>query len=373
MIKSLRLHNFKCFADQEIGLGPLTLLSGLNGTGKSSILQALLLLRQSFLQGVLPQGGLALNGDLVQTGTARDALYEGSEDERIRLEIQSDEAGNATWEFPYDRGVDVLDAASAPVPENVFKLNLFGTSFQYLCAERIGPRTSFPMSDLSVRHQRQLGIRGEFTSQFLTVYGSQRIFLTQLAHPQAVSPALKDQVEAWLGEVSPGTRLQVTQYSGMDLVQLQYSFVSGRDVSSFYRPTNVGFGITFVLPLLVAALASEPGALLLLENPEAHLHPRGQVAMGGFLALAAAAGAQIVIETHSDHILNGVRLAVHRGDLSPESVKIHFFSRSQEADRARHLVTSPILDRNGRLDTWPEDFFDLWDKSLEALLLPPGS
>jgi len=75
MIRSLQLRNFKCFKSQSIDFAPLTLLSGLNGMGKSSVLQALLLLRQSYERKLLPDTGLALNGDLVQIGTTTDAFF----------------------------------------------------------------------------------------------------------------------------------------------------------------------------------------------------------------------------------------------------------------------------------------------------------
>jgi predicted ATPase len=343
-------------------------LSGLNGTGKSSVLQSLLLLRQSYQQNLLGSGRLALNGDLVQIGTAQDALYEDAEEESIGFGLDWADGGAASWNFLYDREADVLAADSAATAATTFTTSLFGDSFQYLCAERTGPRTSFPTSDFAVRQHRQLGPRGDFTAQFLAFYGRQRMSLEPLLQESA-PPLLKDQAEAWLSLVSPGTRLQVTSHSGLDLVQLEYSFIRGKDVSRPYRPTNVGFGITYTLPILVAALAAETDALLLIENPEAHLHPRGQVAMGTFLSLAASAGIQLVIETHSDHILNGIRLAVHGGKLSPEALRLHFFQRTAHG----HQVVTPAIDSAGRIDVWPDDFFDQWDKSLEALLLPSAS
>jgi len=108
--------------------------------------------------------------------------------------------------------------------------------------------------------------------------------------------------------------------------------------------------------------------LLLIENPEAHLHPRGQARIGELLALAASCGIQVVIETHSDHVLNGIRLLVHGGKLPPNELQLHFFQRRQQDGQS--LVTSPHIDKNGRIDQWPDGFFDEWDKSLEALLMP---
>jgi predicted ATPase len=156
----------------------------------------------------------------------------------------------------------------------------------------------------------------------------------------------------------------------MDLVNLEFSFVAGQQVSNPYRTTNVGFGITYTFPVLVALLSSVSPTLLLLENPEAHLHPKGQVSIGDLMARAASCGIQVVVETHSDHVLNGIRLAVHGGKLPPDSVCLHFFERNLQNEQTCAEVISPRIDRNGRIDRWPEGFFDEWDKSLEALLEP---
>ena len=170
-----------------------------------------------------------------------------------------------------------------------------------------------------------------------------------------------------MGEVSPGTRLKIDAKPDVDLMSFQYYYGDSKP----YRATNVGFGISYTLPIVVAVLASKPGTIILIENPEAHLHPKGQVKMGELLALAASGGVQIVIETHSDHILNGIRLAVHGGKLDPKDVQLHYFQRKQNQDgQAVTDVVSPKIDRNGRIDRWPDGFFDEWDNSLEILLEP---
>jgi predicted ATPase len=370
MIRSLHLYNFKCFADQRLDIGAMTLLSGLNGMGKSTILQSLLSLRQSYQQGLLEDTGLALNGDIVQLGAAKDALFEGAQDERIGIDLNWTDGKDARWLFSYNRESDVLAIASATVTPDIFETSLFSDAFHYLQAERIGPRVSFQVSDYLVRQHRQLGTKGQYTAHFLSVFEREEIPHHALAHPKAESLRLRDQVEAWIGEVSPGTRLHINQYTGLDLVSLEYSFVSGQQVSNNYRSTNVGFGITYTLPILVALLSSPAGALLLLENPEAHLHPKGQAWIGRLLGIAASCGIQVIVETHSDHVLNGIRLAVHAGELSPEAVYLKYFERTEEQGQIRHEVLTPRMDRNGRIDYWPDGFFDEFDKNLAELLIP---
>ena len=138
------------------------------------------------------------------------------------------------------------------------------------------------------------------------------------------------------------------------------------EATEFLRPIHCGFGITQILPIIVAVLSAPPPSdggspLLLIENPEVHLHPAGQALMGEFLADAAHSGVQLIVETHSDHVLNGVRRAVKSGRVSANEVGIHFLR-----DRFLHeaQVLSPNLDSSGNIDVWPKGFFDQFDKDL---------
>jgi predicted ATPase len=156
----------------------------------------------------------------------------------------------------------------------------------------------------------------------------------------------------------PGCRLDVQPVPQANAVTLG---IRTSDDTDFHRPVHVGFGLTQVLPLVVAALAGHPGDLLLIENPEVHLHPAGQALMGHFLAEVAASGVQVVVETHSDHVLNGIRRAVKGGVLPHDRTALHFFRpRNGDLDQ----VVSPTLDRDGNIDMWPDGFFDQFDKDM---------
>jgi predicted ATPase len=367
MIEMIQLTNFKCFEDQEILFRPLTLLAGLNSSGKSTIIQALLLLRQSFLENLLPNIGVTLNGKLAQLGTAKDALFEEASSDEIAFQIADNLPATMKLRLAYREESDVLAVKLCENQGEIWKTNLFRDEFQYLRAERIGPRTSFGMSDYEVRHHRQIGSSGEFTTHFLSLFGSEVVDLEALRHPMATSNTLQSQVEAWMTEISPGVRLNVKRYSEMDLMTFSVTYSLGHQVaSSEYRPTNVGFGITYALPIVVSVLSAHPGSLVIVENPEAHLHPRGQVKMGELLALASTAGIQILIETHSDHVLNGIRLAVHMGRTSPSNIAL-YHSKWEPAGSSPSLTLLNI-DRNGRVSEWPEGFFDEMERSLDQLL-----
>jgi predicted ATPase len=382
MIRSMYIKNFKALSEHQIEFKPLTLISGINSSGKSSLLQAILTLRQSYQQKLLPEKGLALNGDLVSIGRGQDALFEGAEEDVIEFKISDDIGIDYSWRFKCDvkeNNSDVLpiDTENIKSLEDYQSSSIFNNNFHYLQAERIGSRSSFPMSNFQVSQLQSLGTKGEYAGHFLSLNEKMKICDVRLSHPDVktiedssgdATPSLDliDQVEAWLGEISPGTRLKLDPKPDIDLMNIQYQYGD----SNLYRSTNVGFGITYSLPIIIAILSSQPSALIIVENPEAHLHPKGQAKMGKLLALAASCGIQIIVETHSDHVLNGICLSVHAGQTKPDEVQLYYFQRIKKMEQFLVEAFSLKVNRNGRISKWPDGFFDEWDKSLEMLLEP---
>lgn len=376
MLEHIALNNFKASRSVDVRLGVLTVLGGLNSSGKSTLLQALGVLRQSYdLNG--RTDGLSLSGELVQLGKYGDLVTEGSEGELVTINVTED-SKPFKWSFTGSSDANQLPFTESPSAAPIFVTT---PTFQYLQADRIVPRTLYPQAPQRARDMGFLGPHGEYTADILTSLSATRMASKRRAFPTtalgatddlfakvAPTESLLDQVAGWLQQLSPGTQVQTVPVSGTDEVLLQYSYLGRkREIKSKpYRPTNVGFGLTYSLPIIVACLAAPAGALLLLENPEAHLHPQGQTALGELLARCAADGVQILVETHSDHLLNGVRLAVKKELISNDNVVLHFFSRSVESGEA--FVQSPAVLENGRLSNWPSGFFDQWDKDVDALL-----
>ena len=165
-----------------------------------------------------------------------------------------------------------------------------------------------------------------------------------------------------MGQFFPGCVLAIEKVPHANALTLGIRTSSGTE---FHRPIHTGFGLTQVLPIVVAALSANHYDLLLIENPEVHLHPAGQAAMGEFLAEVTTAGVQIIIETHSDHVLNGIRRAVRNRTLPHEDVVLHFFRPRPEGKKGDvPQVESPSLDADGNIDSWPDGFFDQFDKDM---------
>ena len=374
MITLVRLENFKAFKALSLPCAPLTILSGLNGTGKSSVLQSLLLLRQSMQARALLEDPprLELNGPLVEIGNIEDALHEDADSDALKFGLAF--SGNVTdWEMTFqahpDLGIrgDHLAASTGASEERVRSIPEppFGGDLLYVNAERIGPRKSYSRSE-SMARQGELGARGEFVMNYLS---EQRDALARNDPRSTLDDGgrLLAIINRWLAVVSPGAQLKIgDRIVQADMLVAGFSFDRRKDIATrSFRPTNVGFGLSYTLPVLTALLA-KPGSLCVIENPEAHLHPRGQTRLAELFAQAACAGVQVIAETHSDHFLDGVRIAVREGQLRPNQVALHYFER----DGSHTRVTSPELQEDGRLSHWPEGFFDQHEDNLARLLAP---
>lgn len=368
MIQAIDLVNVLAFAELSLPTRPLTLLTGANSAGKSSTLHALALLRQSSDARTLP-ASLLLNGDFVELGVGRDVLHgepveiKGTEEVSLVIEVES-AGGRARWQAAYEQDADVLELRGEPSPS--MPDGLFTAGFQYLKADRIVPAVTYPKSHEAVTVKRLLGPQGEHAPNYLRVYGEEPVASETVIHPGASSRLLLDQTNAWIDDLSPGTSMDVIDVEGTAYVRLRFRRQGAQVKTDPHRATNVGFGLTYALPVIVACLTASSGSLLLIENPEAHLHPRGQVLLGRLCALAAAGGAQVVVESHSDHVLNAIRLCVKRGELAAKSTIMHFFDRERGVLQPR--LSTVEVGPDGMIDSWPKGFFDQWDDAVEELL-----
>lgn len=376
MLQQIKLRNFKCFEVQALTCAPLTLLCGLNGMGKSSIIQALLVLRQSFRSGELKRDRLVISGELADLGTGRDILCADADTDTIGFNLHSsDVAESCGLVFDYSRDSDRLRARKNPFSETEgggtrdawSGLPPFGGNLVYLNAERLGPRKTYNLSETRAG-LGSLGTRGEYAWNYLSAHQKDRWDAEdQRTHQQHSGAHLLDAVGCWLREISPGVHLEFETIMRADAVIAGFSFDRAGDIKTdAYRSANVGFGLSYVLPVLTGLLALPRGSLCLIENPEAHVHPKGQTRLAELAVRASLAGVQVIAETHSDHFLDGVRIAVRDGLTQPEDIAIHYFDRAD----GKATVTSPQLDADGRIDVWPAGFFDQHEENLARLLAP---
>ncbi|MCK4663968.1 MAG: DUF3696 domain-containing protein [Bacteroidales bacterium] len=452
MISQIEIKNFKSLKKVSVKTKNLNVLMGLNGMGKSSFIQMLLLLMQS---DKLEERVIDLNGILVQIGQGRDALYQYAEEDNIefglnfgydtveniftkyleknnqrktperfailkeiystddtfdidtlydRMKTKNHRVSPATlyntielllncnlviknqskdnreqyekakypvfnWKFLYQKDKDKLTAEFGYRKTAMEFFRSQTKKFQYISAERIGPQDLYEASSIIVSDKKQLGLLGEYAAYFINVFGSEYNVKEELRHPKATSEKLNAQLNAWLSEIiSPGVSLNTKYIPEVNKVILDYQFDLGNSKTNSFRPKNVGFGISYVLPIVLVLLTAEENKIIVIENPESHIHPRGQAELGKLISLAAQTGAQLFIETHSDHILNGIRVAVKENSIDKSDVNIMYFDKVTTDKEQYSSVKHIEIDNNGELSEYPKDFLDEWSNQLLKLI-----
>ena len=372
MISKIEIKNFKSIKDANLETSNLNLFTGLNASGKSTFLQSLLLLRQSYLNGSLlrktPFLFLGNDSTLINLGSFSDVFSQDApKEESIEFKIDNNlHFISESYEGKEKKEEDKKrkSTINGSLEKEDFEIPLFSdTEFQYLSADRISPREDFPQFETD----ELLGKDGRFTPHFLEKYGNLSISLKALLHEKEKdNDGLSSQVNAWMRDISPGIEIQTKENKSTNRIELSYRYRTDSNVPTQDRkPQNVGHGITPTLPLVVALLSAKKDDLIIIENPETHIHPHGQSRLAMLMAKAAQAGVQIFVESHSDHILNGIRVAAKRQWIEAEKVKINYFSRS---DKEITTILPLTLDQNGRIDKWPKGFFDEWDNMLDELI-----
>lgn len=350
MITSVGIQNFKSMSELNIPLSKLNVLSGMNSSGKSSVIQGIRILERfnHKKKPVLLPG----SGDLRHMARipSKPVLFTCKRTSG-KEEIKSIYRALASEFVSGDTSTVTSLSGGHPIFNDMSSEDEGYPNCVYIGADRLGPRNFLPIKDSS-EHMYNFGENCEYIYEFIERFGDSPI-APVVHHPQARGETLNYNIIGWLQEISPGTDFQISKSDRRHGI-LAVDF-------NGHTPTHVGFGLSCVLPIIVAALGitiAYPATrfpILLIENPEAHLHPQGQTKIAELIALAAKNGIQIVIETHSDHFIDGIRLAVKEKKIDRDDVAIHYFSKNNEYETT---VESPVLNESGKLSFWPEGFGD---------------
>ncbi|MFT3826395.1 MAG: DUF3696 domain-containing protein [Chitinophagaceae bacterium] len=351
MEQTFVIKDFKIFEEQSITLKNLTVLAGSNSVGKSTIIQAILLSRWTFEERYRSGSDvktipIPLNGPfLLELGNTYEVIRRGKKITQSVCEFKLIQSGKTLMKIKLEGDRTTNNRYELWTKFDVFKGNnkgLLGQKVYYLAAERIGPRLKYEYEILPYLHA---GYRGERTFQILSGENLPVSGLKLLNEEDP--PLLFDQTRKWLDYLIPGAKFDNAIPVGKSKV------IEGTFGESL--PTNVGFGISYALPILVNGLLAEADTIMIVENPEAHLHPASQSRMGKFLAKIASSGVQVIIETHSEHVLNGIRIEAINGGIASSDIIVNFITRDKE--RRIKLEKIEILE-TGDLTKFPRDFFD---------------
>lgn len=363
MIKFLSFYNFKCFLEASLQLNQLTILAGANGNGKSTAMQAILLLRNTIERNLKMFDGyyiseknivelnVSLNdGYMLSLGNSASVINRESNDTNISLSIYDE-----VKEFVVNYTANDID------PELSIKANLMSESadtspilkrqFYYLNAERVGPRVS---QQIAFYDYPNAGCQGEYVAQLISEKSGYLSIDIKRSFSQSSNLGIEFQVNEWLNYIMPGVRVSAKSNNDNLTAQIRVEniYTKGDPILA----TNIGFGISYVLPIIANGLVAEEGSYFLVENPEAHLHPSAQTRIGIFLAMVANAGVNVVIETHSDHVINGIQIAVLKDFVKHDQVSINFFK--QDSNSVQPLIIPISINKNAELSDWPVGFFD---------------
>ncbi len=358
MLTKITLTNFKCFKEEtKFPLSQLNLLTGINGRGKSTLLQSLLLMRQS-IENNKEIIQILLNGSCVNLGNFDDIRNTGIPKGRATTIFKYD-FQQKEFNIEYHLVENIEDNMSLNIDKTISSQDeRFDFSrIHYIAADRFGPQEFYFKSNLT--NFPNVGTKGELIANILDRKRDDSVNekICYLGKDDDAQNLIT-QTEKWLNEIFDGAKIEVSP-SRTNILELLFNTSSAS--KDRFKPNNVGFGYSYVLPIIVSGLIAKEGEILIVENPEAHLHPKAQSRLTKFLAKVSSCGVQVFIESHSEHILNAARIAILDKIITTDDLKILYFQQGNE--QVVHIPVEP----DGGIDEWPEGFFDQTDKDFDRL------
>jgi len=358
MIKQIAIENFKSIKKMRLECSNLNLFVGTNSSGKSTIQQAILFFAQNMKKNC------GLNGDLIKLGDLEENRCIYSDDKEIKVGFSDEEEAVLVLKLRRNNDTGFLQLAtnygkkfSNEYIEEKWKncLHLGERKMQYLSCHRIGPKNLY---DKNMNIDESIGINGEYAIAYLDAHGTDIL-------PESLRKGFNDftllgQVNWWLKYIAD-VEVSTEEISGADMVRATYRM---GEVSKI-RPINIGSGISYLISVLIMCLSAPEGGILVLENPEIHLHPNAQSKVCEFLYFIADSGRQLFIETHSDHIFNGFRAGISRHEMQEDKVNIQYIWLNDDKMTEAMRVE---IGAYGNIRNQKEGLFDQFDIDMNRML-----
>ena len=343
----LTIEGYKCFAEKNnFDLNKLTLLTGANSSGKSSVIQSLLLAK------IVSETNVDdVNSEIIPISLMNEkyAMELGKYDDILNRLSKNGDIEFSLSGITYRVNGELNDKNKTNKvlfsisQENKSELKkIFSNGFVYLSAERTAPHYEY--QELGTNDM--CDCKGSNVGEVFSKHeNDDAIVLRSLFSKE--NTKLPMQLDEWCNYVFPGVSVRVEK-TGSQMYKLK--------IKKTDAAPNVGFGITYAFPILISGLVIPEGGMLIVENPEVHLHAKAQSNLGYFLARIAASGVRVIVETHSEHIVNGIRRMIieKKTDLKPEDMSIYFFREKEENKEIMEIT----MDERGNLSEFPKDFFD---------------
>lgn len=354
MIERIRIQALKSIRDLTVECSGLNLIVGTNSAGKSTFLQAILLEAQNGLDRT------DLNGPLISLGDFREVRNHAMPDSNIKIWIWENKGTEPAWvEFAEDseRGYKVTASHI-----------LWDSGFHYLSCHRIGPQDIYSKYFGNDNH---LGTDGEYALSYLLKHETDPVSMDLVRNRGNLANSLYEQVNDWLGYIV-GTSLLLNDIKKTNYLQVRYNNnpLNANAEALYCRPINIGSGISYLITILITCLASHEKDIILIENPEIHLHPKAQSRLCEFLYLIGSSGRQLFVETHSDHIFNGLRVGISNKTMKAEDIRVDFFALDKNYMTQCNPISfgeyGKIIGMNQDMDL--DDLFDQFEIDLDLML-----
>lgn len=338
MITKLEINNFKCFDETTIELGNINLFSGVNSSGKSSAIQSILL-----IDNIIKNPHSQLNGDWIKLGSYNEIRNYITRKEEVKIKIITNEG---IGEFNLNKDSEI---GFPTISFDAFYNNLF-----FLSAHRVGPQDYYPKI---LDSKNIVGTNGELLLDLF--YNNLTKNVEEKRRIDNLSYTLDYHVNFWLKKIL-NINLKIEDVKIANIISVNYNY----NDTKFVRPFNIGAGTSYIIGIIILCLYVDNKSTIILENPEIHLHPKAQSDLTEFLCFIANSGVQIIIESHSDHIFNGLRKAIKKKIITSNDVKIHFFKMNNNISKNHHINISEM----GKIMDYEEGLFDQFDNDLDELI-----
>lgn len=419
MLTKLRIKNFKCLQDtKDLEIKPLTFLVGPNSSGKSSLLQMLLMLRQT-VDSLDIENPLSANNGWIQMGAYPEFIYKNNPKKELEIEITFDKfiqplfksgklylkaifyynrkttqiklkereillnnniREKITWEQKekkYSANLSYLEKGNLKEwhRDNIKPIKFYDFAITLKKGEKPSQlRKSLPPAELF----RILGFNVEQEFRNLFYLGPlreypKRFYVTSGQAPQDVGIRGERAVDVlWFSHKTESKRIHKIEEETRNWLK-EFNIANNMRLArvgkgNYYRvliidpatgvETNladIGFGASQTLPIIIESFYAPPGSIILIEQPEIHLHPKAQSILGDlFIEASKEANRTFIIETHSEHILARIRRRIAEKKIDREKVAIYYFEPTSDGTK----ISEVTLNEQGQYEWFPEGFFE---------------
>ena len=345
MINSISIKSFKSIDNILINCSKFNLFIGTNSSGKSTVIQSILL----FAQNVFNSCGI--NGPLVTLGDFREAKNFNVLGDNFEIAL----CGESEIKYIFNEDGSTISREKIRKPDQFLDSLYF--DLHYLSSNRIGCQDVYQKSLYEYGINR-IGKNGEYAIDYLVEHANDELEPDLLYDKDSYT--LKHQINYWLKYII-NANIQSENIIGTDIIKVSYSMIDGKSI----RPKNIGSGISFLISILILCLGSKKGDTILIENPEIHLHPLAQSRLCEFLYFISQSGRQLFIETHSDHVFNSIRAGIATGKIHDEDVGVFFFYLNSNSCTE---CTKVQFGKGGMIINQTDNLFDQFDIDLNKML-----